>query len=35
MLADARRSTKDWDEFLDDFVSDPDTAERIKAKSPR
>jgi hypothetical protein len=24
-----------WDEFLDDFVSDPDTAERIKAKSLR
>jgi hypothetical protein len=35
MLDDARRSTKDWTDFLDDFVSDPDVVTRIRAKSPR
>lgn len=35
MLADARRSTEEWNNFLEDFVSDPDVIERIQAKSPR
>ncbi|MER8868011.1 hypothetical protein NKI19_30730 [Mesorhizobium sp. M0751] len=35
MLAHARRSTNDWNDFLEDFVSDPDIIARIKAKSPR
>lgn len=35
MLADARRSTKDWHEFLGDFVSDPDVIARVKAQSTR
>lgn len=30
MLADARRSTGDWDAFLDDFVSDQDIISRLK-----
>jgi len=35
MLADARRSTKHWDDFLNDFVSDPDIIARVKATSSR
>jgi len=35
MLADARRSTEEWNNFLEGFISDPDVIERIKAKSPR
>ncbi|MER9216261.1 hypothetical protein NKI54_30265 [Mesorhizobium sp. M0663] len=31
----ARRSTNDWNDFLEDVVSDPDIIARIKAKSPR
>jgi hypothetical protein len=30
MLADARRSTKDWHGFLKAFVSDPDDIARVK-----
>jgi hypothetical protein len=35
MLADARRSPKDWHNFLEDFVSDPDIIARVKEKNPR
>lgn len=35
MLAEARRSPKDWGDFLEDFVSDPDIIERVKEKEPR
>ena len=35
MLTAARRSTQDWDEFLDSFVDDPDIIERIKKNTPR
>jgi hypothetical protein len=30
MLREARRSTKTWHEFLDDFVDDPELAARLK-----
>ncbi len=30
MLAAARRSTKDWQDFLRDFVADPDIIARVK-----
>ena len=30
MLAVARRSTKDWHDFLRDFVADPDVIARVK-----
>lgn len=30
MLADARRSTKDWHDFLRNFVADPDIIARVK-----
>ena len=30
MLAAARRSTKDWHDFLRDFVADPDIIARVK-----
>ena len=30
MLADARRSTKDWHDFLRCFVADPDIIARVK-----
>lgn len=30
MLAGARRSTKDWHDFLRDFVADPDVSARVK-----
>ncbi|MDQ0562973.1 hypothetical protein QO004_004782 [Rhizobium mesoamericanum] len=35
MLADARRSAKKWQEFLDCFVLDEDIVARVKAYSPR
>jgi len=35
MLADARRSRKDWHNFLEDFVSAPDIIARVKEKYPR
>ena len=35
MLAHARRSNVEWNDFLEDFVSDPDTIALVKAKSPR
>jgi len=35
MLSAARRSPKDWDEFLDSFVDDEELIARVKAKSPR
>lgn len=35
MLAHARRSTEEWNDFLEDFVLDPEIVARIKAKSPR
>ncbi|KUM25925.1 hypothetical protein AU467_23695 [Mesorhizobium loti] len=35
MLAHARRTADEWNDFLEAFVSDPHTIARIKAKSPR
>ncbi|MER8836561.1 hypothetical protein [Mesorhizobium sp. M0909] len=35
MLAHARRSTDEWNDFLDSFVDDDELIARIKAKSPR
>ena len=35
MLADARRSPKNWHEFLEDFVADPEIIQRVKNQSPR
>ena len=35
MLHYARRSTQEWDEFLDSFVDDKKLVARIKANSPR
>jgi len=35
MLVAARRSTKDWHEFLRDFVADPDVIARVKDKPLR
>lgn len=35
MLADARRSTVEWTDFLDSFVDGEELVARIKAKSPR
>ena len=35
MIAQARRSTDEWDQFLDDFVDDPDIITRVKAQTPR
>lgn len=32
MLTDARRSTQAWLAFLDDFVSDPEIASRLKGQ---
>lgn len=32
MLRDARRSTKDWHEFIDDFVDDTELAARFKSQ---
>jgi hypothetical protein len=35
MIAEARRSPAEWDEFLESFVVDPDIISRIKAQTPR
>lgn len=35
MLSYARRSTDEWNGFLDSFVDDEDLIARLKAKSPR
>lgn len=35
MLAHARRTTHEWNDFLDAFVDDKELVTRIKAKSPR
>ena len=35
MLAAARRSTKDWHDFLRGFVADPDVIARVKDEPPR
>lgn len=35
MLRSARRSSRTWAEFLEDFVSDPEIVDRVKAKAPR
>ncbi|WP_394890304.1 hypothetical protein ACG873_02690 [Mesorhizobium sp. AaZ16] len=35
MLAHARRSIDEWNDFLDSFVDDEELVARIKAKSPR
>jgi len=35
MLADARRSTEHWRNFLEDFVSDPDIVARVNREEPR
>ncbi|CCE98560.1 hypothetical protein SFHH103_04069 (plasmid) [Sinorhizobium fredii HH103] len=35
MLSYARRSTQEWNDFLNSFVDDEELIARIKAKSPR
>ena len=35
MIAEARCSPTEWDQFLDDFVDDPDIIARVKAQAPR
>ncbi|MQW88677.1 hypothetical protein [Sinorhizobium saheli] len=35
MLAHARRTADEWNDFLEDFVDDEELIARIKAKSPR
>ncbi|UXN66738.1 hypothetical protein N8E89_19365 (plasmid) [Phyllobacterium sp. A18/5-2] len=35
MLAHARRSTEEWNDFLDSFVDDEELIARVKTKSPR
>jgi hypothetical protein len=35
MLKDARRSEDAWDNFLEDFVEDPDVIARVKSRGPR
>lgn len=35
MLAHARRSPDEWNDFLDTFVDDEEIGARVKAKSPR
>lgn len=35
MLTSARRSSDDWRNFLEDFVSDPDIIARVKENGPR
>ncbi|KPL51883.1 hypothetical protein ABB55_06285 [Prosthecomicrobium hirschii] len=35
MLESARRSDRTWTEFLNDFVSDPEIAARVKTKQLR
>jgi len=35
MIAAARCSPTEWDQFLDDFVDDPSIIARVKAQTPR
>ena len=35
MLKDARRSEDAWNNFLEDFVDDPDVISRVKCRGPR
>jgi hypothetical protein len=35
MILDAKRSTQEWCNFLEDFVSGPDIITRVKNKGPR
>jgi len=35
VILDARRSPKEWHNFLQDFVSDPDIIARVRNKQPR
>ena len=35
MIAAARSSPTQWDQFLDDFVNDPGIIARVKAQTPR
>ena len=35
MLRDARRSPRDWQNFLEDFVVEPTVIARVKEKGPR
>ena len=35
MLTTARRSTTEWNDFLQDFVADPDIIARVKHQSLR
>ena len=35
MLRSARRSSRTWAEFLEDFVTDPEIITKVKAKAPR
>lgn len=35
MLRDARLTTEAWNDFLDDFVDDPELTVRLKAQTPR
>ena len=35
MLKDARRSEDVWNNFLEDFVEDPDVIARVKCQRPR
>jgi hypothetical protein len=35
MIAAARCSPAEWDEFLESFVVDPDITSRVKAQTPR
>jgi hypothetical protein len=35
MIAAARCSPSQWDQFLDDFVNDPGIIARVKAQTPR
>ncbi|MDP3959766.1 MAG: hypothetical protein Q8Q26_06830 [Pseudorhodobacter sp.] len=35
MILDARRTPQEWQNFLEDFVSDPDVIARVKDKGPR
>jgi hypothetical protein len=35
MLVNARRSPRDWESFLESFLSDPDLIERLKSQTTR
>jgi hypothetical protein len=35
IIAEARCSPTEWNQFLDDFVNDPDIIARVKAQTPR